>query len=264
MRRRSFLVAIVSAFACIARATDARADELRVLSAVGMRQVLVELADQFERASGHKLLITFDSGAMIVHRIERGETADVLLVPHDAAQQLALARKAVASSITELASSRVGLAVRAGARRPDISSPEALKQALLMARAIARPDPAQGGSSGLHIQKVLERLGIADVVAAKTILSSRPDREDEMPANRVARGDAEIALHQIQELRAVPGVAVVGPFPGDLDGKFLFSAVLVSGTARQKAGEQLIAFLIAPNAKAVMTNRGMEPFSAPR
>ena len=128
-----------------------------------------------------------------------------------------------------------------------------------MAKWIARPDPAQGGSSGRHIQAVLERLGIADTVAAKTIFSSRPDREDEMPAHRVARGDAEIALHQIQELRAVPGVAVVGPFPGALDGKFLFSAVLVSGTAREKAGTQLIAFLIAPHARAVMRNRGMEP-----
>lgn len=264
MKRRLFLVAIVSALAWTVMATDVRADELRVLSAVGMRQVLVELADQFERASGHRLLITFDSGAVIARRVERGEAADVLLLPHDAAQRLARARKAMAGSITELASSRVGVAVRAGAPRPDISSPEAFKQALLMARTIARPDPAQGGSSGLHIQEVLERLGIADVVAAKTILSSRPDREDEMPANRVARGDAEIALHQIQELRAVPGVVVVGPFPGDLDGKFLFSAILVSGTARQKAGEQLIAFLIAPHAKAVMRNRGMEPFSAAR
>jgi molybdate transport system substrate-binding protein len=80
----------------------------------------------------------------------------------------------------------------------------------------------------------------------------------------VARGDAEIALHQMQELRAVPGVAVVGPFPGDLDGKFLFSPVLISGTTRQKAGEQLIAFLISPPAKAVMRNQGLEPFSTAR
>ena len=261
MTRRSSLVAIVSALAWTVGATEARADELRVLSAVGMRQVLVELADQFERATGHRLLITFDSGAMIVRRVERGESADVLLLPHHAAQQLALARKAV---VSPLASSRAGLAVRAGATRPDISSPEALKQALLMARTIARPDPAQGGSSGLHIQEVLERLGIADVVAAKTILSSRPDREDEMPASRVARGDAEIALHQIQELSAVPGVTVVGPFPGDLDGRFLFSAILVSETARQKAGQQLIAFLMVLRAKAVMKNKGMEPFSAAR
>jgi molybdate transport system substrate-binding protein len=259
--RRSFLVAIVSALAWTVGATHARADELRVLSAVGMRQVLVELAEQFERATGHRLLITFDSGAMIVRRVERGEFADVLLLPHDAARRLALARKAV---VNPLASSRVGLAVRAGAARPDISSPEALKQALLMATTIARPDPAQGGSSGLHIQEVLERLGIADVVAAKTILSSRPDREDEMPATRVARGDAEIALHQIQELRAVPGVTVVGPFPGELDGRFLFSAVVISGTARQKAGQQLIAFLMTPGAKAVIRNKGMEPFSAAR
>jgi molybdate transport system substrate-binding protein len=264
MRRCPFLAVVVPALAWTMSATEARADELRIMSAVGMRQALVELAEHFERATGHRLLMTFDSGAMIVRRVERGETADVLLVPHGAAQQLALAGKAVASSMTELASSRVGVAIRAGATPPDISSPEAFKQTLLTARSIARPDPAQRGSSGLHIQEVLERLGIAEVVATKTILSSRPDREDEMPANRVARGEAEIALHQIQELRAVPGVVVVGPFPGSLDGKFLFSAILASGSARQKAAEQLITFLISPHAKAVIRNTGMEPSSAVR
>ena len=265
VRRRGFLVAVVAALACLTgTARTARADELTVLSAVGMRHVLVELAATFEQATGHRLKMTFDSGAMIVRRIERGEAADVIFVPHDAARQLAQSRKAVESSLTDLASSRVGVAVRAGAARPDISSPEALKQTLLRAKSISRPDPAQGGSSGLHIQKVLERLGIADAVAAKTVLSSRPDREDEMPARRVARGEAEIALHQVQELLAVPGVVVLGPLPGDLDATFLFSAVLVSGTTRANPGKQLVTFLTTPQAQAVMTRLGMEPARPPR
>jgi molybdate transport system substrate-binding protein len=219
--------------------------------------VLVELAPIFERASGHRLHLTFDSGAVIVRRIQSGEAADVILVPDDGLRQLAAVGK-IAGDMTAVASSRVGVAVRAGAPRPDIASAAALRQTLLAARTVARPDPAMGGSSGLHIQKTFERLGIADAVAAKSILSSHPDREDEMPAARLARGEAEIALHQIQELLAVPGVVVIGPLPGELDGQFVFSAALVSGTRQADAGRTLIAFLVTPQAKAVMNRKGMQ------
>lgn len=259
MKGRSFIAGIVAAFVSTSAGASSAPEELRVLSAVGMRQVLVELAPAFERATGHTLRIAFDSGAMIVRRIDGGERADVLLLPHDAAQRLADAHKAVAGSLTELASSRVGLAIREGAARPDISSADAFKATLLAAASIARPDPAQGGSSGVHIQRVLERLGIASQIAGRTILSSRPDREDEMPAQRVARGEAALALHQIQELQAVPGITVIGPFPGDLDGRFLFSGVVATGTAHQRAAHELLAFLTSAQAQEVMKARGMEP-----
>ena len=259
-----FVVAVLAALWAVPHRSAAAFDQIVVLTAVGMRQALVELAPNFERATGHSLVLAFDSGAMIARRVEAGEAADVVLLPHDAALELAFVRKVVEDSITELASSRVGVAVRAGAPRPDIATAAALRQTLLAARSIARPDPARGGSSGLHIQKTVERLGIADAVAAKSILSSHPDRENEMPAARVARGEAEIALHQIQELLAVPGVAVIGPLPGDLDGQFLFSAALVSGTRHAGAGTELIAFLTTPQAKAVVKSKGMEPAGGKR
>lgn len=258
MRAPAFFIA-TTALLCLAPTSAGVAEGLKVLSAVGMREVLVELAPTFERTAGHTLAITFDSGARIVKRIEGGEAADVVIVPQEAARQLVSAGRALPGSVRELASSRVGVAVRAGAPRPDIASPETLTQTLLSARSVARPDPTLGGSSGLHIQRMLEQLGIADALAPKTLLSSRPEKEDEMPAHRVARGEADIALHQIQELLAVPGVAVIGPLPGDLDGKFLFSGVLVSGTAHAGAGKELIAFLTTAQAKAVMRSKGMEP-----
>lgn len=252
-----FVAAIVSSLWPTAhRATSA--EQTKVLSAVGMRQVLVELVPIFERATGHSVHLAYDSGAMIVRRIEAGEAADVVFLPRDAAVQLAAARKVIGDSITDVARSRVGVAVRTGAPRPDIASAAALRHTLLAARTVARPDPAMGGSSGLHIQKTFERLGIAEAMAAKSILSSHPDREDEMPAARVARGEAEIALHQIQELLAVPGVVVIGPLPGELDGQFVFSAALVSGTRQADAGRKLIAFLVTPQAKAVMNRKGMQ------
>ena len=153
------------------------AEQIRVVSAVGMRQVLVALVPEFERATGQEVNLTFDSGATIVRRMETGGTADVVFLPRDAADRLAGARRLMPDSITDVASSRVGVAIRAGAPRPDISSPAAVRETLLAAHSIARPDPAQGGSSGLHIAKTLERLGIAEAIAAKSILSSHPDRE---------------------------------------------------------------------------------------
>jgi molybdate transport system substrate-binding protein len=251
-----FVAAVVSSVWPVSH-RSASVDQMDVLSAVGMRQVLVELAPMFERAAGHTLRLAFDSGATIVRRIEAGEAADVVVVPHDAAGQLAAAGKVMGDSITDVASSRVGVAVRAGARHPDISSPAALRQTLLAVRSVARPDPAQGGSSGLHIQKTFERLGIADALAATSVLSSHPDREDEMPGVRLARGEAELALHQIQEL-AVPGVVVIGPLPGGLDGQFMFAAALVSGTPQADAGRELIAFLLTAHAKAVINGKGMQ------
>jgi molybdate transport system substrate-binding protein len=234
-------------------------EELKILSAVGMRQVIIELGTKFEQETGHKLTIAFDSGAMVVRRIESGEGADVVLVPQGAARDLVSRGRAVTNSVAEIASSRVGVAVRAGAPRPDIASTAAFRQTLLLAKSIARPDPQLGGSSGVHIASVLERLGIAEIVASRTVLSSRPDREEEMPGVRVASGRAEIALHQIQELIAVPGLEVVGPFPEELDGTFMFSAALVTGTVQAEAGRAFIGFLRTPESRAAIKSKGMEP-----
>jgi molybdate transport system substrate-binding protein len=237
----------------------ARAEEVKVLSAVGMRQVMTALAAEFEKTSGHTLSLSFDSGAMIVRRLAGGETADVVLLPRAAAQELAGLGRALEGSVVDLASSRVGLAVRKGSPKPDISSPEALRRALLGAGSIACPDPRLGGSSGVHVAGVLKQLGIADAVASKMVVSSHPDREDEMPGRRVADGQADMALHQIQELMAVPGVEVVGPLPADLNQTFVFSAALVAGSPRGEAARALIAFLRTPRATAVVRSTGMEP-----
>jgi molybdate transport system substrate-binding protein len=237
------------------------ADELQVLSAVGMRQVLLEVEPEFERTTGHKLVLAFDSGSRIVQRIKGGDAADVVLIPQPAARQLISMRRVVTDSVVDIGTSRVGLAVRAGAPKPDITTPEGLRQTLLMARAIARPDPELGGSSGVHIQRVVERLGIAKAVASKTIFSSHPDREAEMPGHRVAAGHADVALHQIQELNAVPGITVVGPFPGELDIQFVFSAALRTGTPHAEAGKEFLSFLRTPRVKAAIKRKGMEPLA---
>jgi molybdate transport system substrate-binding protein len=232
--------------------------EVRVLSAVGMRQVILDIEPKFERATGYRLKVSFDSGAVILKRLEGGETADVVMIPSSGIDRLAGEGKLVADSATDLAVSRVGVAVRKGSAKPDISSPEAFKRAMLGAKTIACPDPALGGSSGVHIAKVFERLGIADALKPKMLFVSTPDQATTMPGHLAATGKAEIALHQIQELMAVPGIEVVGPLPGDLQGTFLFSAAVMVGARDMKAAKALVEFLRTPEAKAVIKTKGMD------
>jgi molybdate transport system substrate-binding protein len=233
--------------------------EVRVLSAVGMRQVMLDLGPKFERAARHKLTISFDSAGQIVNRIEGGETVDLVIIPRPSIDRLTKAGHLLADSATDLATSRVGVAVRKGAPKPDISSPAAFKRAMLDARTIACPDPALGGSSGVHIANVFKQLGIAEALKPKLVLSSTPGQATAMPGYMVATGKAEIALHQIQELMAVPGIEIVGPLPGDLQETFVFTAAIMVKAENSDAAKKLIEFLRKPEAKAVIKAKGMGP-----
>jgi molybdate transport system substrate-binding protein len=246
-------------FAARSRATVAASDEVRVLSAVGMRQVLLDLGPKFERSTGHRLNTTFDSGGVIVTRLESGETTDVVMINRAGIERLAKAGKLVQASVADLATSIVGVAVRKGAPKPDVSTPAAFKLAMLKAKSIACPDPALGGSSGLHIANVFKRLGISEAVKHKLVFVSTPSDAQTMPGYAVAEGKAEIALHQMQELMAVPGIEIVGPLPGDLQQTFVFSAAIMSNAVHTEAAKSLIEFLRTPEARAVIRATGMEP-----
>ncbi len=237
------------------------AAEVKVLSAIGMRQILLELGPKFERATGHTLAISFDATGLIVKRIEAGENVDVVMINRSGVESLAKAGKVITVSVTNLAASNAAVAVRKGAPKADISSPEAFKRLLLSAKSIARPSPAVGGSSGDHIPKVLERLGIADEVAAKSVISStvRPGPIADSPGYAVANGRAEPALHQLQELLVVPGIEILGPFPDELQETFLFQGAITSSAKEREAGKALINFLRTPDAKVVIKAKGLEP-----
>lgn len=159
----------------------------------------------------------------------------------------------------DIASSIAGVAMRKGAPSPDISTPDAFRRTLLEAKSVARPDPAMGGSSGLHIAEVLERLGIATEVNAKSVIASRPSDTRATPGYSVADGLADVALHQMQELMAVPGIEVVGPFPRELQETFVFSAGVMTTSKESSAARALIDFLRTEDARAVSDAKGMEP-----
>ncbi len=232
----------------------AEAAELKVMSANGIQAVMEDLGPKFERASGHKLAITFGNLGVIVKRVQGGETADVVIIPRQGIDGFVKDGKAAAGDVTVIARSGLGVAVRKGAPKPDISSPEALKRTLLAAKSITYSNPALGGASGIHFAKVLDRLGIANEMKPKTVFSP--------PAAGgllVANGKAEMAVFQIQDLMPVAGIELVGPLPGDLQDTIVFSAAIMTGTKNAELAKALVDFLRTPEAAAVIKAKGMEP-----
>jgi len=232
---------------------EARAAELKVLSALATRTVMADVGPMFERATGHKLAVTFVTLGEAVKRVQGGETFDVVIMP--AMPGFLKGSAAAADNVTVIARSGIGVAVRKGAARPDISSPEALRGALLAAKSITYANPAGGGAAGIHFAKVLDRLGIANEMKSKTVFHSRADETGILVAN----GEAEIGVNQIQVLMPVAGIEIIGPLPGDLQDNIVFSAAIMTGTNNAEASKALVAFLRTPEAAAVMKSKGMEP-----
>ena len=190
------------AFAVLAvHGSFAQAAEIKVLSSNGVQSVMVEMLPEFERATGHKVTIAFDTANVLLGRIKAGEAADLVILTRPAIDDLIQQGKVAVGGGRDLSRSGVGIAVRAGLPKPDISSPDALKRALLDAKSIAY---TKTGGSGIHFAKVVERLGIADQVKAKAKVP-----EGGSVGELVAKGEAEMAVQQIPELLAVPGIQLV-------------------------------------------------------
>ncbi len=237
--------------------TSAESAEIKVLAANGIQAVVEDLGPKFERASGHKLGITFATGGATVKRVQDGEVADVVIAPKPGIESLVQNSKIASDNVSELASTGISVAVRKGAPKPDISSAEALKRALIAAKSITYLNPADGGASGIHFAKVLDRLGIANEMKSKTILAPKTSAV----GSSVSNGEAEIGVLQFQLLFSVPGIEIVGPLPGDLQESTVFSAAIVGGTRELEASKALISFLRSPEAAAVIKAKGMEPAS---
>lgn len=235
--------------------SEAGAAELRVLSALATRTVMADIGPMFERATGHKLEIKYATLGAGIKRVSGGETFDVVIMP--GMPGFLKKSAAAADNVTPIARSGIGVAVRKGAAKPDISSPEALRGALLAAKSITYANPAGGGAAGVHFAKVLERLGIADEMQSKTVFHPKADATGILVAN----GEAEIGVNQIQVLMPVAGIEIVGPLPGDLQNNIVFSAAVMSGNSNAEASKALADFLRTPEAAAVIKAKGLEPAS---
>ena len=235
-------------------AAVAEAAEIKVLTSVALTSALDELAPQFERTTGNKLSIGYSLIADIKKRIIAGETADVIMLSRPAMEDLQKQDKFAPGSIVNVAGTPVAMAVRAGAPKPDISSADALKAALLAAKSIVYSDPAKGGASGVYFAQVAERLGIAEQLKSKTILVPGAQAADV-----VAKGEAEIGVGQASEIVPVAGAQLLGPLPGEFASVTLFAAGIGASSKVPDAAKSLIQFLSGPAAAPMFKSKGFQP-----
>lgn len=241
----------------LAATIPAQAAELKVISAVGVQSIMEELKPKFELATGHKLTIVYEPLGLALKRVQGGESADVIVLPRQGIDRLVKDGKASAGDATDIARSSMGVAVRKGAPKPDISSTDSFKRTMLAAKSINISDPARSGVATPHIIKVFERLGIAEEMKPKLVYAKIPGAAG--VAREVANGEAEIALNQLQEFVPVAGIEIVGLFPSDLQLTTVFSAVIMGGATNVDVAKALISFLRAQDAAKVIRAKGLEP-----
>ncbi len=227
------------------------AAEIKVLSSNAMSDAMADLLPEFERTSGHKVVATYGPSPAVMNRIKAGEPADIVVLGRQSIDELKKAGKVVPGSEADLAKTTAGIAVRAGAPKPDISTVEAFKNAMLSAQSVAVSE----GASGNHFRRVLDRLGIAEAMKPK--LKVVPGAAH--TAKLVAAGEAEIAVQLMSELQAVPGAEIAGPLPGDLHFELLLAAALDANAKEPEAAATLIKFLASPAVSPVLKRKGMEP-----
>jgi molybdate transport system substrate-binding protein len=229
---------------------------VKILSTTAMKAVLERLAPQFERDSKRVIDMTFGPSGGLTKRIAAGEAADLLICAQPEIEHLRKQNR-IAFASDVIARSKIGVAVRKDAPKPDIYSPEAFKRALITANSVAFSDPARGGASGVTFMKILEKLGIADAVKAKAKLTA--GGPDGLVGAILSRGEAEIGVQQIPELVSFEDVAFVGALPEELQAPTVYIAGIPATAVHADAAKALIAFLATPHAAAVIKARGMEP-----
>jgi molybdate transport system substrate-binding protein len=237
----------------LSQGITANAGEIKVLSTHAALEVLSELGPRFERSTGHKLSFSYDPANIIKRQIESGSAFDIAIVTRGVIDDLTKQGKIAADSRTDFGRSGLGIAVREGALKPDISTVDGFKNALLSTKSLIR---STEGTSGIYFEKLLERLGIADEMRSKIKLG---------PSGRlaefVARGEVEMAVQQVSELLPVQGSQFVGPFPPELQLYTVFSAGISPASENREAAEAFIKTLTDSSAVPLLKAKGLEPIS---
>ena len=229
--------------------------DIKILSAGAVQSMVTALGAEFERETGAKLNLNFNTVGALRERLKAGEAADLVILSASAIAALEQTGLFVPGSVTDLGRTITGVVVKEGAPLPDISTPEAFKQALLTARTVAYTDPKAGGSSGTFFAGLLERLGIADEINKKAVLGKRGHDV----AQLIADGRAEIGTTFISEILPVKGVKVVGPLPGELHNANTYTAAILAGSASRAGAFGLLRKLTDPATAARWTAAGLEP-----
>jgi molybdate transport system substrate-binding protein len=257
MNRRSILG--FSAIAALGLASGVRAGnaagaaEITLLCASALHPVIDALIPDFEKSSGHKLVVAYGTAGAVADRVQKGEAADIVISSVPMIDRLQAQSKVAAGDRIIIAKVGVGAFVRKGAAKPDMSSADTFKRAMLAARSIAYPDPAGGGASGIYVASLLERLGIAAAMKPKTRLSTLGT----LYAS-VASGEVEIGFNQVSEILAQPTVELAGPLPAPIQNYTQFAPGIVAGSRQADAARALVTFLSSPAAQGVLKAKGFE------
>jgi molybdate transport system substrate-binding protein len=244
--------AFVGLFSLGTGSTAVHAAEITVFSGQGVKEAVVEIIPLFERATGHRVNITYAGGPTWVERIRAGTTGDLLIVPDENSDQLLKEGKLADGSRIAFAHGSMSVAVRAAAPRPDISSLEAFKNTLLRAKSISYNSAASGN---LFISMVEQRLGIGSEVRAKRVAPQGGE-----PVGVVlARGDAEIGVHQLGELLPITGIDIVGPVPRELQRPIVWSATIFPNSKQQETAKAFLDFLRSNTAATILKTKGLDP-----
>lgn len=255
--RRSTIAAAILAFSIafiflFAQKTPAQGTELLVVVSDGMKPSVEELVPQIEHSIGQKITAQYNSSKAIREKIQSGEPFDAAILTSDIIDDLIKQGKITAGTRADIARTGMGVGVRAGASKPDVSTPEALKRALLGAKSISF-NPS--GASAPHIHEIFEHLGIAENVKSKLMLDADPGR----PQMNVADGKAELVITLIPEIKFFKGVELAGPVPADLQSYINFAGGVATSTHNADAAKALIKFITSPAAAPILKAKALEP-----
>lgn len=242
---------ILGAALFMSQAATVRAAELQILAGGGIAAPLKELAAQFEAATGHKLVIRFGTTPELIKMATTGGPFDVAIVPVDVMKDASALAKFVPGPQTGVARVGLGVAVRSGAPKPDISTPDGLKNALLAAKSVG----VSKGPSGVYLMKLMDQLGIADQIKAKTVSPDLGVRVGTL----VAKGEAEIGVQQVNELLPIAGIDFVGKLPKELRTVIVYGAARGTNAKEWSAAEALVKYLTSPAAAAILKKLGLDP-----
>ena len=235
---------------CVGKANAA---DVKILTAGAFKPVVSALAPSFEKMTGHKLVIENDTAGALTKRIESGEAFDAVFLTPAALKDLTSKGLTAAEPQANVARVAIGVAVKDGANAPDISSTEAFKAALRAAKRIAVIDPKAGGSSGIYLADLFQKWGMTDELQPKLVLVPGG-----LVATRVVNGEADIAIHQISEILAVPGAKLVGPLPADIQNYTVYRGARSTKSAQPNAADAFIAAMSSAEAAAILKDKGME------
>ncbi|HTR86077.1 MAG TPA: substrate-binding domain-containing protein [Reyranella sp.] len=248
---RRLLLGLCLLLACVA---DASAANLKLITAAGFRPAARELIATFEKNTGHKVTVFTDTTSALMKRLQSGgETFDVIVLPDAAMDSLAGTNTLIDDSIVPLAKGGFGIAVSLSAPPPAIYSAEVVRRTLLQAHAVAYIDPIMGGPTGAYVVKLFQMMGIEPEIRRKSVLV-----RSGLVGERVARGDADVAIDQVSELRQVPGIRFAGNMPANLQSYTTYAGAISAKSKERDAAIALIAAFTDPAAEDVLKRRGLE------